>query len=208
MAQKIKNIILDLGDVLINLIERKTIECFGGAQISPLFNNKLNPEFIKIAQKFEINDVSPKEFRAEVCRIFNMNISDTKFDTCWNAMIGEMSTSLTELLVELKDKYRLFVLSNTNQIHVDSFTKKDYWKPELFERIYYSHELGLRKPDPQIFVHILSENTILPCETIFLDDNEENIKAAQKVGIDAILVESNNTIDVLKKTLGISLSAE
>lgn len=204
MAQKIKNIIFDLGNVLINLIENKTVECFEGAQISALYNNKLNPEFIKIAHKFEINDVSPKEFRAEVCRIFNMNIPDSKFDKCWNAMIGKMSASLTEFLKELRNKYRLFVLSNTNHIHVASFTEEKYWKPELFEKIYYSNELGLRKPDSQIYVHVLSENTILPCETIFLDDNEDNIKSAQKVGINSFLVESNNTIEVLKKALGIS----
>ncbi len=194
IKEKIKNIIFDLGGVLVNLDEAKTISCFGGEPITAFYDKKLNPEFIKLAHKFEVNDINEHEFRKKVCDIFNIVISSVGFDECWNAMIGTMPTHRIEMLLKLREKYNIFVLSNTNKIHYKCFSKKDFWEPKLFNKIYLSFEIGLRKPDPQIFEHILSENTLLPYETFFIDDNLENVKSAKEKGIIAKHIKTNQEI--------------
>ena len=186
---KIKNIIFDLGGVLIDLYEEKTINCFDGAKISAFYGEKLNPKFIKLAHDFETATISAVEFREGVCELFNLNISAKKFDECWNAMIGKMTENRHKLLLELRKKYRLFVLSNTNEIHYNFFTKQKYWKPELFEITYFSHLLKMRKPNTEIFNYVLAKNKLIAEETIFVDDNVENVKSASKTGISAYLVD-------------------
>ncbi len=197
---KIKNIIFDLGGVLIDLYEGKTINCFGGAKISAFYGEKLNPKFIQLAYEFETASISADEFREGVSELFNLNISSQKFDECWNAMIGVMTENRHKLLVELSKKYRLFVLSNTNEIHYNFFTKQNYWKPELFEKVYFSHILKMRKPDREIFDFVLAENNLIAEETIFVDDNAQNVKSASEIGIFAHLVDKEISL-VLKNIL-------
>jgi len=186
---RMKNIIFDLGGVLIDLQADKTIKCFG-KNITAFYNKGEDKLFIEIAHKFERAEISADIFRQKVCEIYNLNFSDEKFDYCWNAMIGEMTNKRTVLLQNLRKKYRIFLLSNTNEIHYRFFTAQKYWNENLFERVYFSHLLGMRKPEHRIFNFVLSENNLLPTETLFFDDNAENVEVAKELGINAIQVTS------------------
>lgn len=188
LKQKIKNIIFDLGGVLVDLNEKRTIDCFGGAQISSFYTQKLSPAFVTLAHSFEKGEISADQFRNGVGNLFKLKISKAKFDRCWNAMIGDMPTHRIEMLLELKEKYRLFVLSNTNEIHVKHFVELDFWEPKLFDEVYFSNEISMRKPDKNIFEYVLSMNNLSPDETFFVDDNPENIASASDLGISTHLV--------------------
>ncbi len=188
--KKIKNIIFDLGGVLIDLDETPTIEGFG-KKISAFYKNSMNLEFINIAHKFERGEIAPAEFRETVSKIFNIHLSPEKFDFYWNAMIKGMPEQRFQILKKLQKTHRIFVLSNTNEIHYNYFTRQDYWKPELFEKVYFSHQLGMRKPEKKIFQYVLNENNLIPEETFFVDDNKDNIDTAKNLGIVATQVKGN-----------------
>ncbi|MBN2664700.1 MAG: HAD family phosphatase [Bacteroidales bacterium] len=180
---KFKNIIFDLGGVLIDLNESKTIDCFGGANISSFYTKKLNPAYVSLAQSFETGEISADQFRNGVSNLFNLKISKAKFDICWNAMVGNMPTHRIEMLLKVRENFKIYALSNTNIIHYQHFTKFDSWEPKLFNGVYLSHQLKMRKPDKAIFEFVLNENNLKPEETFFVDDIYENIEAANKLGI-------------------------
>ncbi len=196
---KIKNIIFDLGGVLINLNKNKTLDCFG-ANISPLFSAEMNKDFINLMYTFECGEITASKFRKEVCRIFNLVISSETFDECWNAMIDTMPTNRINMLLQLRKKYRIFALSNTNEIHNKYFTNQDYWEPKIFENVYFSNILGMRKPNLNIFDFVLNQNNLKPEETLYVDDNIENVKAAEEIGLFSVLVDEEIE-DILDKIL-------
>jgi putative hydrolase of the HAD superfamily len=194
-----KNIIFDLGNVLIDLNEKLTVNSFGSG-ISAFYHSKMNPDFVKTAHKFERGQISASEFKKTVSDIYNLNLSDFDFDNSWNAMILFMPDYRIKFLEKIKNKYRIFVLSNINDIHYNHLIKSDYWKPELFEKVYFSHLIGMRKPEPEIYLKVLNENNLTANETIFVDDNLENIEAAKKLGIHSIQIK-NEVVDILKEIL-------
>ena len=122
------------------------------------------------------------------------------------AMLIDTPSENIELLKHLKNNYRIFLLSNTNAIHVQRYGKnlKDKFGLEgglsnLFEEVYYSHEVGLKKPDHKIFCYILEENKLKPEETLFIDDSMQNIITANSLGLETIhLTEGISLIKLFK----------
>jgi putative hydrolase of the HAD superfamily len=120
--------------------------------------------------------------------------SDAELDGCWNAMLLDIPVEKIKLLQDLKTKYKTFLLSNTNSIHLESFTRRlqvDHRLnnlDELFHRVYYSQLLGMRKPDVEIYKYVLEKNGLKSDETIFLDDNPDNIQGAARAGIHTFFV--------------------
>jgi len=194
-----KNIIFDLGNVLIDLDEQKTVSSFGSG-ISAFYDSKMNPDFILTAHKFERGEILASEFRKTVSDIYKLDLSDIDFDKCWNAMIMTMPDYRIKFVEKLKSNYRLFVLSNINDIHYKHLINSSYWKPDLFERIYFSHLTGMRKPEPEIYLKVLNENKLLSQETLFVDDNADNIKTAQSLGIYSIQIKSE-VVDIIKNLI-------
>ena len=197
---KIKNIIFDLGGVIINLSVESTLKEI--AQLSGYPADKVlhiyhsSPEFLA----YEKGEITNSQFRESLRALFGVNSDDPAIDLCWNAMLGDIPIERIELLKELKGKYRTFLLSNTNAIHLDCFTgivKKAHGLESLdplFHRTYYSHLMGMRKPDAEIYEHVLNENGVKAEETIFLDDNLANLKGAASVGIQTFHVSHPDTI--------------
>jgi putative hydrolase of the HAD superfamily len=105
-----------------------------------------------------------------------------------------------ELLLNLKNKYRTFLLSNINAIHYDhimAYLKTEFGfdgNDHLFEKTYYSHLTGKRKPEPEIFEQVLKENDLDPAETLFIDDSPQHLAAAQKLGIQTFLMTAPDTL--------------
>ena len=196
--KKIKNIIFDLGGVIINLDVPKTYKNFarlGGiserqvislVESSPLFND------------YEKGLISSRTFRTGVKRLLRKNLSDQEIDVAWNSMLLDIPTKRLSLIEELKGKYNLFVLSNTNDIHIEAFNEivdesYDLDKyHQLFDYIYYSYQINKRKPEIEIYRHVLDEQNLVPEETIFFEDNRDNIKAAATLNIHTHWVQSNN----------------
>jgi epoxide hydrolase-like predicted phosphatase len=203
---KIKNIIFDLGGVILNLSVDSTLRQFSAISGHPvekvIETYHSRPEFLA----YERGEITNDEFRKSLKDIFGVTSTDLELDTCWNAMLLDIPSERIDLLRELKSKYKTFLLSNTNAIHLDCFAgilKKsgnnvDSLEP-LFHRTYYSHLMKMRKPDPIIYEFVLRENNLKAEETIFLDDNLANLKGAASVGIQTFHVSHPDLIFSLFK---------
>jgi putative hydrolase of the HAD superfamily len=203
--KNIKNIIFDLGGVVLNIDNQLSIDAFANM----LGDN--NNEFIKNYNEFNLLDklekgkISPEQFRTFLKEIIPNQVSDEQIDKAWNSMLLDFPKERIDLLNELREKYRTFLLSNTNKIHYNSYTQKlnDEFGikklSDLFEKEYMSFQLNMCKPGKEIFYYVLEQNNLLANETLFIDDTKENIESAKQIGINAYLLKEGETInDVLK----------
>jgi FMN phosphatase YigB (HAD superfamily) len=191
----IKNLIFDLGGVILDLSVKDTLESF--AKLSGLSLEKVKELFVS-SREFELYEkggIDDKAFREFVAKLYNVEVTDDALDICWNAMLLGVPKSKLDLLLELKKQYKVYLLSNTNNIHLNyinsviipPLTGGDSLD-EFFHRSYYSHLMGMRKPDAEIFIRVLDDNNLAADETLFLDDNADNIKGAAGVGIQTVHV--------------------
>jgi glucose-1-phosphatase len=201
--QKATAIIFDLGGVILNIDINKTKEAFhkiGFPEIDNLFGLGHADSFFK---DHENGRVSDDEFIRKIVEKLGGKVSRQQVIDAWNALLQDFPPSRIEFLKKLKERYRLFLFSNTNGIHQAAFS--DLYRAEfggesmdqLFEKAYYSHAAGFRKPDPEGFMHILQENNLLPGETIFIDDALVNVEAANALGIQGIHLQPGQDIEQL-----------
>jgi glucose-1-phosphatase len=199
----IKNIIFDLGGVVINLDMHLTINAFrtlGFSNIEDFFSFSRQNEFF---DQFETGKITAAVFREQIRKAAPKPIIDADIDYAWNAMILDLPAERIALIKKMKPKFRTFILSNTNEIHVDYFSailRRNYGMDnfsEIFEKVYYSNEIGAKKPNAESFEFVLKENNLLPEETFFIDDTQINIEAASKLGIKSYWLKNGETINSL-----------
>lgn len=194
-GKKVKHLIFDLGGVIINLDTSLTINAF--AQLT----NKSAQQIIDFSlshpgfHAYEKGEITDADFRNVVRELSDQKLSDDQIDEAWNAMILDLPQERINLLQSLKNHYDLFLLSNTNYIHMLKVNevRSEASLPEfseLFHQDYYSHLMGKRKPDADIFEQVVDEHNLDPQQTLFLDDNESNIEGAKKLGIQTLHVTS------------------
>jgi len=198
----IKNIIFDLGVVLLNVDYSKTIIAFeklGLKDAERAFSKQHQGELFKV---YERGNLSDDRFLEELSRrTLCSNISLLK--EAWCAMLGELPKHKLEFLHKLKQEYRLFILSNTNRIHQRWFEEKieqTYgWEnfSSCFEFVGYSHLIGERKPDLAAFDYIPRKFDLRKKETLFIDDTMEHVEGAQKAGIMALHYEKDQDLSSL-----------
>jgi len=190
MDKNIKNIVFDLGGVLIDLDFKSAIN---GLQKAGFTNVKEQLQAFDregIFQKFELGEISADEFRASIRENSNVSLTDEEVDSLWNLMLLEIPREKLELILDLRSKYMVYLLSNTNSIHWDYVCKNAYnyrgfRMDDYFEETFLSFEMHMAKPDKAIFEKMLQDANLLPEETLFIDDSEANCKAAEEVGIHA-----------------------
>jgi len=190
--QVIKNIIFDLGGIFINLAYPKTERAFIQLGVTN-FPSLYTQHFVSdIFERLETGKISPEEFYEGFRSISGLPLTDTQIRDAWNAMLLDFPVARIEWLEKIAEKYKIFLFSNTNKIHYDFF-KEVYTKDtgranfdNLFIKAYYSHDLGLRKPNAEAFNFILEEQGLSAAETLFIDDTISNIEGAQKVGLQTI----------------------
>ena len=198
--QRIKHIIFDIGGVILNLDEEKTVDAF--AAVSRLSKASIRERFFQFDDylRFEKGLLTNAAFRQAVRTQFEVEAEDEQLDAALNAMLLDLPVARLKLLQKLKETYRLFLLSNTNSIHLSCFNGKvkettgEYSLSSYFIKCYYSHEIKLRKPDPSVFQLVLDEQGCLPDETLFLDDNNSNLDGAALVGISTFHVKDPNSL--------------
>jgi FMN phosphatase YigB (HAD superfamily) len=184
-----KNIIFDLGGVLINIDYNLTAKAFEGMGLQN-FNELLSQASQShLFDTYEKGLISSAAFRNEVKTFFEPPVNDTAIDKAWNTMLLDFPVERLQLLQKVKSKHRTFLLSNTNDIHIQKINldlKMQFGIDNLnnhFEKVYLSYEVGMRKPDAEIFEHVLTENNLIPEQTLFIDDSMQHIKSAKKLGI-------------------------
>ncbi len=188
---EIKNIIFDLGGVIINLDIPKTI-----AEFNKLTERSFETIYTQLQQtpifdQFDKGQISETTFFDELKKEIGSDVTYTDLLFAWNAMLLDFPEHRLEMLNRLKSKYRLFLLSNTNETHITEFEKqllttRGHKNLELFfEKVYYSCRMNMRKPDKEIFEFVLKENNLKPEETLFIDDSPQHIEGALKTSIKA-----------------------
>ena len=179
----IKNIVFDFGDIFINLDKEATFK-----ELAKLGVDQITDEMLAIAHQYEKGEITTNDFIDFFYQNFKINKSDLV--RAWNAILLDFPKHRLQFLKELvaSDKYRLFLLSNTNEMHIEWI--RNNWGIEVFqdfkncfEQFYLSHEIHFRKPNADIYEFVLNENKLKAEETFFIDDTLENTMAAEKVGI-------------------------
>ena len=206
---EIKNIIFDLGGVIINLDIPKTIAEFNKLSQRPFETVYTQLQQTPVFDLFDKGKISETDFFAGIKKELSPEITGTEMLFAWNAMLLDFPEQRLELLKRLKTKYRLFLLSNTNETHITEFEKqlfetRGYKNLELFfEKVYYSCRMGMRKPDQEIFDFVLTENNLKPEETIFIDDSPQHVEGALKTGIQAHFLSNGKEVEELITALGL-----
>jgi len=198
----IKNIIFDFGGVLLDLdynLTYKKMSEITGLEIS---EDTFPPSIIKVMMTYEKGQINTETF------LWNLQKESSKLPPqaidlikAWNAMLLGWNKERFQFLRELKKDYSLYLLSNTNELHID-WVMKDLEENHLisdfdnhfFDKTYYSHLINKRKPDTEIYKFVLEDAGIKASETLFIDDNLNNVEAARKCGIHAIQHESGKEI--------------
>lgn len=187
---KFKAIIFDLGKVIFDLSFDRTFESWATNSGKQLDDIKSKFQFGEVSDMFERGEISAGQFRAEVTQSLDLKITDEDFDKGWCDIYLDTYNGVDDLLVNLKSNYRLVALTNTNIIHNGVWKLKYAETLQHFEMIFSSHELRVRKPEKKFYRLVLDYLKLEPQEIIFLDDNIDNIKGAEELGIRTICVNS------------------
>ena len=191
----IKNIIFDLGGVIINLDNRLTEKAFtdlGMKNFREYFGHGFAASFFK---DYEVGKIDDQEFIQAVRQLAGLDqASDREIIDSWNALLLDFPPERIRLLKELRKTYRLFLFSNTNALHLAAL--REIWTgtfgestlEDYFEKTYYSHLMGMRKPDPGSFSYILKENNLIGEETLFVDDAIVNVEGAEQAGLKGLFL--------------------
>jgi putative hydrolase of the HAD superfamily len=199
-VKKIDNIIFDLGNVILDIDYQSTIKAFEkiGIENASILYSKSSQT--KIFDQLETGKITKEDFNLKIHKIIP-KASKSEIINAWNAIIKDLPESRIDILKNLKDKFSIFLLSNTNSIHIDYIVKKiggekydEFYN--LFDKVYYSHEVKLRTPDPDIFKLVINENNLKIKNTLFIDDSIQHINSAKKLGLQTYHL--NNSIESLE----------
>jgi len=204
-TENISTIIFDLGGVLINLDLVRCIQRFKELGVQN-FEDKLS----NFGQKgfflqFEKGGIDIPEFCNEVRKLAAVPLTDQQIIDAWCLFLVDIPDYKMELLLKLKQRYRLLLLSNTNPIHIEISTAREFERfgrkmEDVFDKCYFSYDMKMAKPDAEIFEALLADAGAKPEECLFLDDGPKNIEQATRLGIRSYLVDVNEDLSKLVGT--------
>ncbi|WP_031301424.1 HAD family hydrolase [Sphingobacterium paucimobilis] len=204
--QKIENIILDYGNVIFMIDFIKSQDAFTQLGISNAGEIFAHHGQITLFDDFDKGNITPDEFRDGIRELTNNSgLTDSEIDNAWNALLIGVPPGKHELLLGLQAKFRTFLLSNNNAIHYaycmrhiqEEYGIKD--NTIFFERAYYSHLMGMRKPEANIFNAVLDENRLIAGNTLFVDDSPQHLETASLLGMHTALCTKENPLDKIIK---------
>lgn len=185
-----KALIFDLGNVVFKISFDHALQHWAQAAKVDLNQIKDKYTFDEYYDHFEKNQITPSVFKNHLMTKLKINFEGDAFEQGWGSIYEDIIPGIPELLSTLKKSYRLVALTNTNVVHYPTWVAKYAKTLEIFERVFSSHLIGHRKPEPAAYQVVLDYLHISPAHTWFFDDNPENIAAAQTMGINVMLVTS------------------
>ena len=195
-------IIFDFGDVFINLDKQATLDGLKNLGIS-----HWNHELDQLNMQYEVGGISEEDFLFGIQKHTN-NASIADIAEAWNAILLDFPLYRLEFLQMLSQKYRLFLLSNTDAIHINTFEQKtgtSFYSAfyQCFEKVYFSFETGMRKPNPEVYNFVLNQNGLQAKHTLFIDDKKENTDAALALGLPVwnLQVGTEDVVDLFEKKI-------
>jgi FMN phosphatase YigB (HAD superfamily) len=198
-ASNIKNILFDLGGVILDINVQATLKQFYELGFPAELMDIHDSMSTDIYHKYGTGKLDTEQFRNQIRKVAGLEMSDQAFDEAWNAMLVRFPEERIALLKVLSKRYNLYMLSNTSALHVKVFEKMYLDSAgesmhQLFDKIYYSHEIGWHKPDREAWEYVIKDAGIKAEETLFLDDNIHNIKASQELGFQAIHIHERTSL--------------
>lgn len=203
----IKNIIFDLGGVIINLDINSTIWAMNRISHVPFERIYTQASQSNLFNLLDTGKISPEDFFKELKKELNYRGDDKALVDAWNAMLLDVPEHRLDVLVNAKQNYNTFLLSNTCEPHIEVFERELYLEhgvknfEDYFDKVYYSCRIGMRKPNAEIFERVLQENNLDPKETVFIDDSIQHVQGAGACGINAYLLPKNMEVGDLLKEL-------
>ena len=184
-----KNIIFDLGGVLLNINYKASEAAFSQLGLNNYADYFKQDYSSELFEQLESGTINTATFYESFRDIFKTNASSNTIKEAWNAMLGNFIPANLDIVANAAQKYRVYLFSNTNQIHYEGFRdiyqqqfgNKDFDK--RFIKAYYSHICGWRKPDPQAYKNLLEAEGLIAEETLFIDDTQKNIIGAKEAGL-------------------------
>ena len=198
----ISTLIFDLGGVIVDLDLAKCIQNFkelGLENIEQYLSNFGQKDFF---MQFEKGQIGIPAFRNEIRKLAGIELTDAQIDEAWCSFLTQIPVEKLHLLSELKKKYRILLLSNTNPLHIQTavaaeFSKTGKTMQDFFDKCYLSYEMGMVKPDVEIFEALLADAQVKAEECLFLDDGKKNIDTAAALGIQTYWVKPNENLNFL-----------
>jgi putative hydrolase of the HAD superfamily len=195
LTEDYDHVIFDFGGIFININYQKTID-----EMNRIGNNNKASDLygqhaqISIFSDLEIGKISEFQFLSKLNNLLELDNKESELKLAWNSMLFDIPNERIDFLKELKKDKKLYLLSNINQIHEKHISTLDNAEEfySQFDKIYFSHHLGMRKPDSEIFNHVLSDLEIKASEAFFIDDSIGHVNAAKGLGIQAVLLEKQN----------------
>ena len=197
-----------MGGVILDVSYQKVIETFKSYGIENFDKVYTQAKQVEIIDLFEEGKCSAEEFRDGVRKLVGKELSDEQIDKAWFSMILEIPRDVIQLLGVLKLKYRLFLFSNTNVLHIE-YLKKEFERQLgfdlfncVFDKAFFSNEIHHRKPHPESFKYVLEQAGIEAEETLFIDDSKQHLEGASKVGLNIYWLTNGETlIDLYDKKI-------
>lgn len=200
MLNGIRNIIFDLGGVLLNIDPKKTIDAFGKLGMEQLVGDKGLSYDHEIFYRMEQGQITSDEFRKGVLKLLPKRVSFQEIDAAWTAMLLDFPSVRVELVKNLRKDFKIFLFSNTNAIHVEKFhsifrNQHGFEVSTLFDKDFYSNEIGYRKPSPESYQEIIRLSGINPEESLFIDDSLLNVESAIASGLKGFWLEPGEKVE-------------
>lgn len=200
---EIKNLLLDLGGVVLNVDYHKMVDVFKEYGVMDFDKHFTQAKQVEIVDKFEEGKCSIEEFRNGIRDLVKVDLTDEQIDNAWFSMILDLPKERIELIGLLKLKYNVYLFSNTNELHIELLKKRyeeefgfDIFQM-LFTKAYFSNEIKMRKPHPESFQWLLNDAEIKAEETLFIEDSPQHIEGAKKVGLNTYWLTGGETINDL-----------
>lgn len=206
IRHSIKNIILDFGGVLFDIDYNRPIQAFrklGIPNFESLYHKANQSDLF---DRLEVGEISKEFFVSQIQQLSEIELSEDDIINAWNSILIGINKERISRVHELREKYKVYLLSNTNEIHVAAFEKTvdkemglEYFR-NAFDAIYYSNVLGLKKPNPNTFLEICNRNNLLPSETLFMDDSLQHVEGALEAGLIACYLDltKSNFLELIK----------
>lgn len=199
----VKNIIFDLGNVIINVDSELTVKAMKELGFNNFQESYTLFKQTDLFDRLEKGEITPGQLRNELRKHMENTVSDEEFDQAWGAMLLDFPQERIDLIKKLGNKYNLYLLSNTNEIHYQQYIndfKATYGFDfnSLFVKAYYSHQVGFRKPDIRIYEHLIKDSKLIPEESVFIDDLKINIEAAQEARLQTLWLNIEKGEDITR----------
>jgi glucose-1-phosphatase len=195
----IKNIIFDLGGVIMNIDFKYTEEAFAKLGFTDFSHYITQHHITPLFEAYETGKIDDATFIKGIQEIAGKPIKADEIKHAWNALLLDFPPERIELLKRIKNRYRIFLLSNTNALHHAAFQKKFFlltggYLEDIFHKTYYSQTTKMRKPDAEIYQLVIDENMLIPSETLFIDDTASNFSGAEQTGLQTFHLKKPMTI--------------